>query len=135
MLAGALPDDPEARALVHIKSNVGRMGRTLGYSIDGEGRFSWTGESPITASDLLAQPDAPESQGAKQEAEEWLRDYLSDGSKDVKDLRAAAKAVGIKFRTLQRAKDALRVRSSKAAFSGQWFWFLPATEPGSEAVQ
>jgi hypothetical protein len=30
MLAGSLPDDPEARALVHIKSNVGPYGRTRG---------------------------------------------------------------------------------------------------------
>jgi hypothetical protein len=43
MLAGALPDDPEARAIVHIKNNVGRIGPAIGYSIDGEGHFTWTG--------------------------------------------------------------------------------------------
>jgi hypothetical protein len=56
MLAGSLPDDPEARALVHIKSNVGPYGRTRGYQIDNQGHFAWTGDSAITAEELLAAP-------------------------------------------------------------------------------
>jgi hypothetical protein len=42
MLAGSLPDDPAARALVHVKTNVGAIGASLNYAIDGEGKFSWT---------------------------------------------------------------------------------------------
>ena len=133
MLAGSLPDDPEARALVHIKSNVGRMGRTLGYSIDGEGRFSWTGESQITASELLAAPEGPDRKLT--EATQWLSEKLKAGSLEQREVREQAEAAGFSYRTLQRAKEALRIRSSKAAFSGKWFWFLPASDPGSEAVQ
>ena len=49
MLAGSSPDNPSARALCHIKTNLSENGPTLGYAIDGEGCFAWTGRSEITA--------------------------------------------------------------------------------------
>jgi hypothetical protein len=133
MLAGSLPDDPEARALVAIKSNVGRMGRTLGYSIDGEGRFAWTGESQITALELLASPEGPDRKLT--EATQWLSEKLKAGTLEQREIKEQAEAAGISYRTLVRAKVALRICSRKAAFGGGWLWWLPATEPGSEAVQ
>ena len=132
MLAGSLPDDPEARALVHVKSNVGRMGHTLGYSIDGEGRFAWTGESQITALELLAAPEGPDRKLT--EATQWLAEKLRAGSLEAREIRAAAEAAGISSRTLQRAKSALRVQSRRATFAGGSIWSLPTNEPGSEAV-
>jgi Bifunctional DNA primase/polymerase, N-terminal/AAA domain len=133
MLAGALPDDPDSRALIHIKSNVGPLGRALGYAIDGEGRFSWTGESTITAFDLLASPEGPDRKLT--EATQWLSEKLKAGSVEQREVREQAEAAGISYRTLQRAKVALRICSRKATFGGGWLWWLPATEPGSEAVQ
>jgi hypothetical protein len=41
LLAGSLPDDPGSRALVHIKSNIGPCGPSIGYEIDEEGKFRW----------------------------------------------------------------------------------------------
>lgn len=131
LLAGSLPDNPEARALVHIKSNVGRIGGALGYSIDGEGRFTWTGESQITASDLLAAPDAPEDRSARDDAIQWLSDLLKDGGREQKEVRKLADGAGITYGTLRRAKDALRVRSYKATMSGPWLWALPEGAHGS----
>jgi len=133
LLAGSLPDDPEARALVHIKSNVGRMGHTLGYSIDGEGRFTWTGQSPITALELLASPEGPDRKLT--EATQWLTEKLKGGSLEAREVRDAGEAAGISWRTLQRAKSALKICSRKATFGSGWLWWLPTTEPGSEAVQ
>jgi hypothetical protein len=129
MLVGSLPDDEDTRAFCHVQTNVGRHGKTLGFSIDAEGRFSWTGESPITASDLLAAPDAPELQGAQREAAEWLREALSSGSRNAKELANEADSVGIKYRTLRRAKETLHVQSRKACFGGGWIWSL--SEDGS----
>lgn len=129
MLVGSLPDDENTRAFVHIKSNIGRRGQSLGFAIDDEGRFSWTGNTQLTASDLLAGPETPELQGAKREAEEWLRDALSGGSRDAKELTDSAKSVGIAYRTLKRAKSALYVQSHKAAMNGGWVWSLPEDGP------
>ncbi len=124
MLAGSLPDDPDTRALVHIKSNVGRIGHTLGYSIDGQGRFSWTGESAITAADLLAAPAIPGDRKLA-EASQWLAEQLRYGSREQKEIRQAAETAGISYATFRRAKDALQVRSYKAGMSGPWLWALP----------
>jgi hypothetical protein len=131
MLAGSLPDDPESRALIHIKSNVGAMGRALGYAIDGEGRFSWTGESTITAFDLLASPEGPDRKLAG--ATQWLSEKLRAGSVEAREVRDAAEAAGISYRTLVRAKDELHIQPRKATFDGRWLWSLPTGEIGSEA--
>jgi Bifunctional DNA primase/polymerase, N-terminal/AAA domain len=123
MLAGSPPDDPDTRALIHIKSNVGRMGHALGYTIDHEGRFSWTGESSLTAADLLAAPAGPGDRKLA-EASGWLTEQLKTGSRDQKQLRHTAEQAGIAYRTLRRAKDALGVHSYKVRLSGPWVWSL-----------
>lgn len=88
MLAGVLPDDPETRAFVHIKSNVARIGHSLGYSISSAG-FRWTGESNITAADLLAAPSAP-GDGKLAEASQWLSEQLKPGGREQKQIREMA---------------------------------------------
>lgn len=124
MLAGSLPDDADTRAMVHIKSNVGRMGHTLGYTIDGDGRFAWTGESTVTADDLLAAPAGP-SESKLDEACQWLTGLLMSGMRREEEIQSLAKAEGIAKATLRRAKAALNVRSSKDRLSGPWMWSLP----------
>jgi hypothetical protein len=133
MLAGSLPDDEDVRALCHIKSNIGRLARSIGYEISDQGEFSWTGESPITALELLASPEGPDSK--LDEVMEWLSTKLKAGAVEVKDIQRAAKEAGFLPRTLKRAKVALRVCSRKANFGGGWLWSLPADEMESEAGQ
>lgn len=125
MLAGSLPDDPESRALIHIKDNVGACGSSLGYSIDGEGCFAWTGLSDITADQVLDAPSNPRDRSAVEDAREWLNDFLFTGSKEQMECREKSREVGISYSTLRRAKNVLRVRSYKAAMSGPWLWALP----------
>ena len=125
MLAGSLPDDPESRALIHIKDNIGACGSSLGYSIDGEGRFAWTGLCDITADQVLDAPSNPQDRSAVEDAREWLNDFLFTGSKEQMECREKSKEAGISYSTLRRAKNVLRVRSYKAAMSGPWLWALP----------
>jgi hypothetical protein len=137
LLAGSLPDDPSARALVHIKSNVGRLGRAQGFAIDDQGTFSWTGVSALTAGDLLAEPTRPGDKKILQ-ASEWLRAELADGAKEQAAIREKAESEGFSLGTLRRAKAKLRVHSVRSGFggSGTWMWALPdSTEPpeGEEA--
>ncbi|MFZ0273956.1 MAG: AAA family ATPase [Acidobacteriaceae bacterium] len=124
MLVGSLPDDPDARALVHVKSNVGPFSRALGYTIDGDGHFMWTGESRITAADLLAAPAGPADHKLA-EASQWLAELLKQGSLEQKEVREQANGAGIAYATLRRAKNTLRVHSYKATMTGPWLWALP----------
>ena len=124
MLAGALADDPQTRAFCHIKSNVGRLGNSFGYSIDDEGQFAWTGESTLTAADLLAPP-ARRSEDKQSEAVKWLKNLLETNAREQKEVRDLAEAAGHSYGTLRRAKDSLGVRSYKAGMQGSWMWALP----------
>jgi hypothetical protein len=129
LLAGCLPDDPESRALVHSKTNIGPVGRTLGYTIsgdeNGEAQFIWTGESMITAADLLAAPSGPGEKSALDEAKEWLTGQLRGGSRNQRELEGLAKDGGIKPITLRRAREELRIKPRKAGMAGGWLWSLP----------
>ena len=133
LLAGVLPDDDKQWALIHFVTNIGPRAGALGYAIDDHGVFSWTGASSITAAQLLAAPESPDRKLA--EAVQWLTEKLKAGSLEQREIREQAEVAGISYRTLQRAKIALRVCSRKATFGGGWLWWLPATEPESEAVQ
>ncbi len=128
MLVGSLPDDENTRAFCHIKSNIGRKGKTLGFSIDGEGRFSWTGESQITASDLLAAPEGPD-RSKRERAQEWMSALLKSGSREEQEIRSMAELEGFSYSTLRRAKNALRIKSRKGTFGGSWIWSLPEDGP------
>jgi hypothetical protein len=129
-LAGSLPDDPRTRALVHIKSNVGRIGPALGYHIDHEGRFTWTGECQITEAELLAAPTGP-GDGKLVEASRWLTELLTPGEREQKEVRELAESGGFAWATVRRAKEALRVRSCKGTMSGPWLWSLPEDAHGT----
>lgn len=125
MLAGCSPEDRQQRAMVQIKTNLGPYGPALGYTIDeGTGLFSWTGESVLTQSDILAPERAGHEDTAKNEAAEWLRTYLGDGPRAAKEVERAARATGLSWATVRRAKHDAGVKSHKAAFGGGWVWLL-----------
>ena len=109
---------------MQIKSNVGRMGRSLGYTIDKAGRFAWTGESSLTAADLLAAPAGPGDHKLV-EACQWLNELLRSGERTAKDVCEQAEAASISRATLRRAQQALKIRPHKAGMSGPWMWSLP----------
>ena len=71
MHAGQVDDK---RAMVQAKSNLGQLGNSLGYAIEGDGSFRWTGETDVTANDLQAAEPTGEERGALDEAVEQLRD-------------------------------------------------------------
>ena len=129
MLAAITPENPEQRALAHIKTNIGPQGRTQGYVIEADGqggaRFTWTGELAVTAEELNAVPEAPEARTRQDEAREWLINLLRDGSLSQKEVEERADAAGLKWRTVRRAKDDCRtIKSRKASMAAGWIWYL-----------
>lgn len=122
LLAGCHPDDQSRRALVHIKSNLAAKGPAIGYTLD-DGTFYWTGESDMTAADILGSEASGEERSALDDAMAFLDNVLGNGPVPSQKVIAEAKAAGIKKRTLDRAKAALKVQSIKPG--GQWCWILP----------
>ena len=125
LLAGSDSSDPNRRALVHIKSNVGKLGASVGFVIDDAG-FRWTGESSLTATAILAPEARSDDVSAMKEATEFLKQALAHGGRSANDLIEQASAMGISFRTLKRAKANVGVKSQKGSGMDQpWEWVLP----------
>lgn len=114
----------ERSILMHAKSNNSALGTSLVFDKTG-GDFTWCGTSPITA-DEFAASSAGGSRGpsphALHEAMTWLGEVLQYGPRLSADLSDEAKQNGITEATLQRAKKAMRVRSTKQGNS--WYWRL-----------
>ena len=133
------PDDP-TRFLGHIKCNVGRLAVTLAYhieerhlSIDGQAiptsALVWEAERPeVKARDLLARTERVD-RNKREEATEWLSEYLRESPQPAEDIYATGKKLGFSESTLDRAKKDRRIKSQKHNFNGKWVWALPPEEP------
>jgi putative DNA primase/helicase len=126
LLAGSSAQDPGEHALLHIKSNVSVLGPAIGYRVDESG-FSWTGESRLTAADLLAAESAGDERAADEEARRFLRELLADGPLAARKIFDEARKAGISEITLRRAKGHEGVSADKVGFQdgAQWLWRLP----------
>lgn len=116
-------DDRERRLFLKAKMNLARDVGGLAYRVVDQGghpRIEWeSGRVDLVADDLLM--DSGDG-GKLADAEEWLGRALKDGDRSAKDLESSAKRDRIAWRTVQRAKDSLHVRSYQHA--GGWVWSL-----------
>lgn len=130
--------DPEVAdrfLLSSVKSSVSRKPTTVAYRIESvalpgpieTSRIVWDGESHWTAATLAAQAMGTEERPRAEEAQDWLRDAISNGPKQAKELFRAADSEGIPRRTLQRAADVLGVEKKRKGFSEGSTWALPAS--------
>jgi hypothetical protein len=145
------PDDPDGeegnqRVLAHIKCNVAPYAPSLLYKVapillpaeDGQpevetSRLELLGESPHNGRALLTTA-TEEERSALDDAKEFLLVELGDGARHpAEDVFKSARRIGIRDRTLQRARDAIGAKTAKADFGGGWEWWLPkAPSPPSE---
>jgi hypothetical protein len=122
------PDDNGRRLLLPGKMNLARPAAGLAFTIVGNPpRVEWEPEPvAMTADGILAAQSAGEGDGRteRNDAADWLRDYLGDGPKLARDVLSESKAAGFSKRTIDRAKPMAGVRTRKEAFSGGWVWEL-----------
>ncbi|MEM1331795.1 MAG: AAA family ATPase, partial [Planctomycetota bacterium] len=125
--------DPSRRLMVSAKNNLGDDSSGLAYRIDpvdeaGAPAVAWEPDPlQLTADDLLGDSSSNSGGGPRDEAEEWLRDMLSDGLRPAAELKEQAKADGIAQRTLDRVKKSLGVISKREGHEngGRWMWHHP----------
>jgi putative DNA primase/helicase len=125
LLAGSSGDDDTERAVVHIKSNLARLGPALAYSVEDQG-FRWNGESPLRASDLLAAEATGEDLSTLDEARAFLRSLLASGPVPAADIWSAGREAGLAERTLRRAKQRENITAFRKGYGrgGIWHWSL-----------
>lgn len=110
--------------------------RSVPVDVDGGvtdvGVLHWLGETELAASDLLAAPEGEADDVA--EAVRWLQDYmLQEVAGASRDIKAAARKVGISERSLQRSAKRLGLTVESKGFPRLtwWSWPVPlgATDP------
>jgi hypothetical protein len=132
LLAGADPEDDTRKILCRVKGNLAPPFPALAYRLVVSGftvKVLWLCETSHSAEQLLAQPNDPEEQSALDEAKDAIRDILANGPVAAETAKEGLKNRDIAERTWKRAKTALRVRSEKESFSGNWTWFPPGQDP------
>ena len=139
---------PGHSLLLEVKSSVGPPLPGLRYSIesfeiDGQvgeiitSRIAWNTTVPvtITANEALAAGRAAKREPTKlEQAKQFLRELLQDGPMAVKDIEKAAEKEDFSWRTVETAKDLLRVLPQKTGLGGGWVWKLrdQAIQPREE---
>jgi hypothetical protein len=119
------PSHPETQSLlIHTKTNVGRVGRTVIFSRE-SGEFAWKGVSRLRESMLTGKGPDPY---AMLEAFFWLEEYMRPGIPyKASDIEREAEKQEIGKKPLERAKKFLGVNSVQVA--GGWTWTLPLLSP------
>lgn len=101
-------NEPGVRYLSHEKSNYGPTGDTILYTIEDE-VIRFKGYSAKKDKDFVTDVDYTTRQAPqREEAKEFILDYLKDGEKEVSDLDAMAKAQSISANSLKNAKAELK---------------------------
>jgi len=119
LLVGCDANNPNERAVVHIKSNLAKLGDPIGYGIE-NGKFYWKKESSITAEDILAIENGEGT--SIDEAKDFLKELLADEAVKANIVFREAKENGIQKRTLDRAKKELGIKSKLE--DKKWRWYL-----------
>jgi hypothetical protein len=126
LMAGDAPQMHGERAIVQIKNNLAKHGPSLGYAIEddgGSGVFRWTGISDLTQGDLLAPEQGPEETTALDDAKDFLDDILESGPVPVPTLKTESQKAGISWRTLERAKKKMGIKSDHPGGpNSPWCW-------------
>lgn len=121
------PDDPDRRVLAVNKSNLGPKPRSLSWRLippqdfGGACAVEWLGPSDLTADQLLASRVRDDG-GRIDEAVEWLRAVLASGPVASDEIKKRGLADGLAWRTLRRAKDAIKARARQSTEG--WTWTL-----------
>lgn len=133
LLCGSDPNFPQAKALTQTKSNNGELSPGLGYRIEKDptspsgARFSWTGESNLTAKRILQMADNENERSEKADAETFLRGALAAGEQKAIDIFAEGKEEGISADVLKKAKGRLKIETRREGFGkgSVCYWRLP----------
>lgn len=152
-LFGTNPKNPDERALVTAKSNIGRhrsltfelMDREIVLAPKGAKTLSMTigqmilldPQAKVTAQEVLRWNGGKNGNGngadssAKAIAGEWLIALLMGGPRLVSELQDEAGQSGISWATVRRAGDEAKVEKKRHGFGkgGHWEWELPGDHP------
>ncbi|MGW5336572.1 AAA family ATPase [Streptomyces bauhiniae] len=143
----ARDDDNDCRVMTQAKNSLGRADLpSLAYNVVSAevptrlgvalvGRFQFLGEATRSVDEILAASQDAGDRGDRNEAAVWLRGYLTDcgGEASVADLKKAAAADDLSYRTLQRAMSKAGVVSERSGFGKGAVWRFGPSSGSTES--
>ena len=108
------------RYLSQEKCNVGPLSPTILYRLDGGGIVFDSTTDKRDREFMLEGQAARYQAPAREDAKDFILDYLKDGEKETAELDGMMKAQGISKNTLERAKAELR-REGKIVYTNRGF--------------
>lgn len=137
LLVATDPEDDGQRVLAVLKSNLAAKPQALTFRLEedpeyGVAKIKWAGFSDLTCAELLAPPRKEREHRATDVASDFLGYVLADGPLPVENIMHEAAVLGISETTLQRAKRAKGIMSTREGFGedGIWTWALKKDEQG-----
>ncbi|MCI0458090.1 MAG: AAA family ATPase [Gemmataceae bacterium] len=135
-LAAHDPHEPGRGVLAQLKNKLAPPQPSLAYRVEappgGLPGLNWLGPVEWTADALLgARAGVQAPPGPRDQAKEFLADFLEEGPRLLTEIWPAAQRAGLTERTLRRARDGLGVRSVRMFREGRMhsWWLLPHQEP------
>jgi hypothetical protein len=131
LMVGHDLENENNKGIAHVKSNLAKLGKVIGYSITDNG-LEWNLNTTLTAEQIQGQSIVREERndGALEEAKDFLKDVLKGGKQTSKDITLMAKQCGITQQTLRRAREQLSIDTSERKGFGNnivQYWKLPYT--------
>ena len=124
LLVSRLKDNPTVRVMAQIKSNLAPENSPIAFELNKETGFKFIGDFNISIDDLL---NGAESSSKLNQAEDFLRDFLSDNKpKPYETIKKQAAYRSISLRTLAEAKKNIKADSKK--IGKIWYWKLDNQE-------
>ena len=139
--------DKTKRIVCRAKSNIGIDTGGFEYDLQEKevdtGIFSsyalWGDAVDGSAMELLAEPDNRETgndnQSALDDAKLFLQLLLADGELSQKQIKDDANGAGHSWRTVERAKKELNIRSSKSLLDKCWYWKLSSNSANNDQLR
>jgi hypothetical protein len=128
LAVGQDPDNAGRRVLVQIKSNLAELAPPLGYRlVDNAIQYDKDPVNVMADNVFDSGQRAQAEHSALAEARKFLQEVLRSGEQKAVDVHNEAKQLGISYATLRRAREELRVVSSRKGFGADavHFWSLP----------
>lgn len=124
-LVGADPDHETRKLMLPYKCNIIERPSGLAFEIV-DGAVRWFPEA-ISLDAELVLASANENRSERSEVADWLAGILAVGPLSVVEIRKAAEADCHAWRTIERSKKSLGIRSRREGFgkTGRFMWELP----------
>ncbi len=122
LLVGRIKSNPSIRVMAQLKNSLAPEGKPIAFEINNNSSIRWIGEYDITAEDLLLGDGLPDECGKLSETRESLSAMLQNGRIACVKIYEHFHNAGVSKRTVDTAKKALEVKSTKHADG--WYWSL-----------